>query len=178
MSTELPFTTRHCCDMTEKLLKATNRNKQEPYMYHSFTLSNISYEAIGLIETTFHVYPPWAGGTYVCTYGPGNTTKIAATPIYGKNPLKIFSRTKRPMTLKHRIQHQGLSPNKVYANVDPGLTLTFINARSNLLSKAFVWENVKTVDFIETRASAQKGTNTPGRCHFLMYKNNLSLTMI
>ena len=24
----------------------------------------------------------------------------------------------------------------------------------------------------------RRGTNTPGRCHFLMYKNNLSLTMI
>ena len=26
-------------------------------------------------------------------------TKMAATPIYGKNPLKIFSRTRRLMTL-------------------------------------------------------------------------------
>ena len=30
----------------------------------------------------------------------------------------------------------------------------------------------------DTRASSQWGTNTPSRCHFLMYKNNLSLTMI
>ena len=30
----------------------------------------------------------------------GNMTKMAAMPIYGKNPLKIFfSRTRRPMTL-------------------------------------------------------------------------------
>ena len=28
---------------------------------------------------------------------------------------------------------------------------------------------------IITRASARKDTNTPGQCHFLMYKNNLSL---
>ena len=34
------------------------------------------------------------------SYGPGHMTKMAATPIYGKNPLKIFfSRTRRPMTL-------------------------------------------------------------------------------
>ena len=31
---------------------------------------------------------------------------------------------------------------------------------------------------LTTRASARRGTNTPGRCHFLMYKNNLSLIMI
>ena len=29
-----------------------------------------------------------------------------------------------------------------------------------------------------TRASARRGMNTPGRCHFLMYENNLGLTMI
>ena len=31
---------------------------------------------------------------------PGHMTKMAAMPIYGKNPLKyFFSRTRRPMTL-------------------------------------------------------------------------------
>ena len=29
-----------------------------------------------------------------------------------------------------------------------------------------------------TRASAWRGTNTPGQCHSLMYTNNLSITMI
>ena len=29
-----------------------------------------------------------------------------------------------------------------------------------------------------TRASGRRGTNTPRRCHLLMYKNNLSLTMM
>ena len=28
---------------------------------------------------------------------------------------------------------------------------------------------------VETRASARRGTNSPGRHHFLMYKNDLSL---
>ena len=28
------------------------------------------------------------GGTKVCSNGPGHMTKMAATPIYGKNPLK------------------------------------------------------------------------------------------
>ena len=30
----------------------------------------------------------------------------------------------------------------------------------------------------KTRASAWRGTNTHSRCHFLMYTNNLSMTMI
>ena len=28
---------------------------------------------------------PWDGGTKVCSNGPGHKTKMAATPIYGKN---------------------------------------------------------------------------------------------
>ena len=40
------------------------------------------------------------GGTKVCSNGPGHMTKMAAVPIYGKNPLKIFfSRTRKLMTL-------------------------------------------------------------------------------
>ena len=35
----------------------------------------------------------------VCSNGPGHMTKMAAMPIYGKTPLKIFSRARRPMTL-------------------------------------------------------------------------------
>ena len=30
----------------------------------------------------------------------GHMTKMAATPIYGKNPLKIFSRTRMLITLE------------------------------------------------------------------------------
>ena len=37
-------------------------------------------------------------GTKICSNGPGHMTKMAAMPIYGKNPLNIlFSGTKRPM---------------------------------------------------------------------------------
>ena len=39
------------------------------------------------------------GGTKVCSNGPGHLTKMAAMPIYGQNPLKIYPRTRRPMTL-------------------------------------------------------------------------------
>ena len=35
--------------------------------------------------------PPWDGGTKVCSNGPGHMTKMAATPIYGKNLKKSSS---------------------------------------------------------------------------------------
>ena len=41
-----------------------------------------------------YVEPPWEGGTKVCINGPGHMTKMATTPIYGKNPSQFFfSRT-------------------------------------------------------------------------------------
>ena len=54
------------------------------------------------------------------------------------------------MILKLGMQHQGLKLYKVYINSDPGLTLTYFTARSNLVPYAFVWEKGKTMDFSET----------------------------
>ena len=66
-------------------------------------------------------------------------TKMAATPIYGKNASKIFfSRTKGPMTLWLGMWHWGLGPIIVCSNDDPRLTLTYFTARSNLVSYAFI----------------------------------------
>ena len=46
------------------------------------------------IKAKFYVEPPWVGGTKVCSRHLGHMTKMAAMPIYGKNPPKIFfSRT-------------------------------------------------------------------------------------
>ena len=39
---------------------------------------------------------------------------------------------------------------QVCSNDDPGLTLSYFTARSNLVPYAFVWEKGKTVDFSET----------------------------
>ena len=51
-------------------------------------------------ELEFHMETPKDGGTKVCSNGPGHITKMATTPIYGKNPLKIFfSRTRRLLPL-------------------------------------------------------------------------------
>ena len=83
--------------------------------------------------------------------GPGHMTKMAAIPIYGKNLEKIFfSRTRSPMILKHGMWHWGLKLYKVFINDDPGLTLTYFTARSNLVPYAFVWEKGKAMDFSET----------------------------
>ena len=54
------------------------------------------------------------------------------------------------MILKLGMQHRGLKLYKFYINSDPGLTLTYITAMSNLIPYAFVWEKNKTMDFSET----------------------------
>ena len=83
----------------------------------------------------------------VCLNGPGHTTNMAAMPIYGK---KLFSGTKRPMTVKVGMQHRVLVYYQVCSNDDPGLTLTYFTARSNLAPYAFIWEKGKKVDFSNT----------------------------
>ena len=66
------------------------------------TISNIfSSETAWPIKAKFYVEPPWEGGTKVCINVPGHMTKMAPTPIYGKNLSKIFfSRTGRPIFTK------------------------------------------------------------------------------
>ena len=67
-----------------------------------FTFSNVfSSESVWPIKAKFYVEPPWEGGMKVYINGPGHMTKMAAMPIYGKNPLKIFfSRTGWPIFMK------------------------------------------------------------------------------
>ena len=78
---------------------------------------------------------PWDVGRKVCSNGPGHMTKMAAMPIYSKNLKKIFfSGTKRPMTLELGVQHRVLEYYRFCSNEDPGLTLTYFTARSNLVS--------------------------------------------
>ena len=64
--------------------------------------SNIFFsETAWPIEAKFYVEPPWVGGTKFCSRHLGHMTKMAATPIYGKNPSKIFfSRTGRQISTK------------------------------------------------------------------------------
>ena len=65
----------------------------------------------------------------------GHMTKMAAKPKYGKNPSKIFfSGTGGPISTKLGMLHRGLQPIIDYSNDDPGLTLTYFTARSNLVT--------------------------------------------
>ena len=74
-----------------------------------------------------------------------------AMPIYGKNLKKIFfSGTKWPMTFKLGMQHRMLEYYQIFSNDDPGLTVTYFTARSNLVPDTFIWEKSKTMDFSET----------------------------
>ena len=63
--------------------------------------SNLVFsQTIGPIEFKFHVKTPYDKIAKIYSKHLGHMTKMAAMPIYGKNPLKIFfSRTRRPMTL-------------------------------------------------------------------------------
>ena len=54
------------------------------------------------------------------------------------------------MTLKLGMQHPVLEYYQVCSNDDPGLTMTYFTARSNLVLYAFVLEKGKTMDFSET----------------------------
>ena len=64
--------------------------------------SNIFFsETAWQIKAKFYMEPPWVGGTNFCSRHLGHMTKMAATPIYGKNTSKIFfSRTGRPISTK------------------------------------------------------------------------------
>ena len=58
-------------------------------------------------------------------------TKMAAMPIYGKNPLDIFFfGTGTLISKKLGMEHWLLKYYNVYINHDPVMTLTFFMARS------------------------------------------------
>ena len=62
---------------------------------------------------------------------PGHTTKMAAMPIYGKNPLKFFfSYTNGLISTKLGMKHRGLKYYNVFINDDLWMTLTYFTARS------------------------------------------------
>ena len=73
--------------------------------------------------------PPWEGGTKVYINGPGHMTKMAAMPLYGKNLKNLLLQNWRADF--HKTWYV-LLPIIVYINDDPGVTLTYFTARSNL----------------------------------------------
>ena len=67
----------------------------------------------------------------------GHMTKMAAMPIYGKNPSKIiFSETNRLISRKLGVRHRWLKFSNVYINHDPVMTLTKFMARSTWVACA------------------------------------------
>ena len=52
-------------------------------------------ETAGQIKAKFYMEPPWVGGTIFCSRHLGHMTKMAATPIYGKNPSKNLLQNRR-----------------------------------------------------------------------------------
>ena len=57
----------------------------------------------------------------ICLHDDGHMTKMAALPVYGNNPSKIFF-SGGPMSTKLGMQHRGLHPIIVCTIDDPGLT--------------------------------------------------------
>ena len=62
-------------------------------------------------------------------------TKMAAMPIYVKNPSKIKEKSLTKLAVKHR----WLKYSNVYINHDPVMTLTKFMARSTCIAYAFEW---------------------------------------
>ena len=81
---------------------------------------------------------------------PGHMTKMAAMPIYSKNPSKIFfSRTGGSISTKLGMNHRWLKHYNVYINHDLAMTLTYFMARSHWLLHV----KSETMDFLNTIAA-------------------------
>ena len=65
-----------------------------------------SSETAWPIKAKFYMKHLWEGGINVYINNPGHMTKMAAMPIYGKNPSKIFfSGTTGPISTKLGMKH-------------------------------------------------------------------------
>ena len=75
-------------------------------------------------------------------------TKMAAMPIYGKNPSNIFfSETNRLISMKLGVKQSWLKYYNKYINHDPVITLTKFMARSTWVAHAFEWEKLLKLSF-------------------------------
>ena len=78
--------------------------------------------------------PPWEGGTKVYINGLGHMTKMAAMPIMVKTFKNLLLQNRKSYDLETWHVASGTQAYKVYINDDPGLTLTYFTARSNLVT--------------------------------------------
>ena len=113
-----------------------------PHIVVQLIYLNIVFsQTIGPIELKFHVKTTYDKSAKIYTKYFGHMTKMSATPIYGKNLLKIFfSRTIRPVTLRLGMKNWGCGAYQGCSNDDPRLTLIYLTSRSSFLPNAFEWE--------------------------------------
>ena len=86
------------------------------------------------------------------------------------SPQIFFSGTKKSVTLKLGMQDLVLEYYQDCSNDDPGLTLTYFMARSNLIPYAFIWDKGKKMDISETIVAYEIKA---GRCSYLNEYMNL-----
>ena len=117
---------------------------------HSLTLvrghsdSTFYLETGGPIEAK-HVEPPWDEGMKDCLNGPGHMTSMAARPMYGKNIktiLLLWNQTANDLESWY-----AASGTQVLPNNDPGLTLSYFTAMSNLVYMFLYGGKGKAMDF-------------------------------
>ena len=85
------------------------------------------------IKAKFYMKHLYEGGTNVFINNSGHLTKMAAMPIYGKNPSKFFfSGTTGPISTKLGMKHRGLKYMyyNVFINYDLWMTLAYFTVRS------------------------------------------------
>ena len=92
--------------------------------------SKIFSETTWPIKDKFYMKHLWEGGINVFINNPGHLTKMAAMPIYGKNPSKFVFSTNGPISAKLGMKHWGLEYYNVFINYDLWMTLTYFMARS------------------------------------------------
>ena len=103
-----------------------------------------SSETTGPIKVKFHMESPWDGERKFVQLIQVTWPRWPPCPYMVKtlkNQLGTWYAT-GPMSfsLKLGMQHQVLEYYQVCSNDDPGFTLTYFTARSNLVPYAFVWE--------------------------------------
>ena len=70
----------------------------------------------------------------IIQYDAGHMTKLAAIPIYGKNPSKIFFRNQRADFHETLYEASGTPAHHIFSNDNTGVTLTYFMARSNFVT--------------------------------------------
>ena len=86
------------------------------------------------IKAKFYVEPPWVGRTKVFSRQLSHMTKMTATPIYVKTLQKSFSPEPADFHETWYVALGTPQPIIVCSNDDPGVTLTYFTARSNLVT--------------------------------------------